>query len=70
MGFYRWRLTSNVQTADNQNEIAKYLEKYNFQILRSSEPDILVNAIKTVIDAKYYSDTLSNIDTVLKGEWK
>ena len=57
-----------IQTADNQNETAQYLEEHNFQVLRSYETNALVNAIKTITDTKYYNDTVNNIDTVLKGE--
>jgi len=57
-----------IQTADNQNEIAQYLEDHNFQVLRSYDENVLVQAIKTVTDANYYSDILKNIDAVLKSE--
>ncbi len=56
-----------IQTADNQNEIAQYLEDKNFQVLRSYDTNILVNALKTVTNKKHYNDTLKKIDTVLKG---
>lgn len=56
-----------IQTTDNQNEIAQYLEDKNFQVLRSYDTVDLLCAIKTVTDIKYYGDTLINIDTVLEG---
>lgn len=57
-----------IQTADNQNEIAQYLEDHNFQVLRSYDTNTLVNALKTVTNKKYYSDILNKIDAVLKSE--
>lgn len=57
-----------IQTAGNQNEIAQYLEDHNFQVLRSYDTTVLVHAIKTVTDANNYSETLKNIDAVLKSE--
>ena len=57
-----------IQTADNQNEIAQYLEDQHFQVLRSYETNVLAHALKTVTNVKYYSDTLNNIDAVLKGK--
>ena len=57
-----------IQTADNQNEIAQYLEEHNFQVLCSFETDALTHAIQTITNVKYYHDALINIDTILKGE--
>lgn len=57
-----------IQTADNQNDIAEYLEDHNFQVLRSYDVNDLVHAVKTITDIKYYSDTLINIDAVLKDK--
>ena len=56
-----------IQTADNQHEIAQYLEDHNFQVLRSYDTNTLANAIKTVTNTNNYSETLQNIDAVLKG---
>jgi UDP-2,4-diacetamido-2,4,6-trideoxy-beta-L-altropyranose hydrolase len=57
-----------IQTADNQNEIAQYLEDHNFQILRSYDTNTLVDALKTVTNKKHYSDILNKINVVLKSE--
>lgn len=55
-----------IQTADNQNEIAQYLEELNFQVLRYYEEIALAHAVKKIIDTKYYTDVLMKIAYSLK----
>ena len=56
-----------IQTADNQNDIAQYLEDHKFQVLRLYDRNLLLSAVKIVIDKKHYSDILNKINTVLKA---
>jgi len=57
-----------IQTADNQNEIAQYLEDNSFQVLRSYDYSNLLYEIKAMIDTKHYNQTLLKISKVLKGK--
>ena len=55
-----------IQTADNQNEIAKYLEDTGFQVLRSFDTKTLQNAVMTLVNSEYYNQTLLKIDSILE----
>ena len=59
-----------IQTADNQNEIAQYLEEQEFQVLRSYGSNKLKVAINVITNEKNYNSTLINIDSVLTGKLK
>ena len=56
-----------IQTADNQNETAQYLEDKSFQVLRFYDAETLSNKIKTIMDYNCYNETVLKIDKTLKG---
>lgn len=55
-----------IQTADNQNDMAKFLEDHKFQVLHSYDRNLLLSAVKIITDKKHYNDILNKIDTILK----
>ncbi|MEA2047514.1 MAG: UDP-2,4-diacetamido-2,4,6-trideoxy-beta-L-altropyranose hydrolase [Campylobacterota bacterium] len=55
-----------IQTVDNQNEIAQYLEDTDFQVLRSFDVKALNDAVTTIMNPDDYNQTLLKIDKVLE----
>ncbi len=62
-----------VQTADNQKEIVKYLQKYRYPVLKAFEKKLLIHEIYTLLARKLELINFSNLDTDEKKmilEWR
>ena len=55
-----------IQTADNQTEIAQYLEDNSFQVLRSYNTKALNDTVTTIINPNDYNKTLLKIAKVFE----
>jgi len=57
-----------IKTADNQNDIATYIDEHNLPVLYDFEEKTLANAIDNLIQPERYNEVLTKIDTFFTDE--